>query len=93
MRADNDLCLLRSFLAGESGKRVGDVSQHVEEIALLGVDDLLHLGQLLAAKSFLGKTLQEFLPCIRRAPDGAEFGLVLEKLRQLAEEQFHELLR
>ena len=25
-RADNDLCFLRAFLAGESGKRVGDVS-------------------------------------------------------------------
>ena len=29
----------------------------------------------------------------RRAPEGAQFGLVLEELRQLAEEHFHELLR
>lgn len=49
--------------------------QHeVEKDPLLAVevradDDLLHLGQLLAAKAFFGETLQELLPGRRCAPE------------------------
>jgi hypothetical protein len=37
--------------------------------------------------------LQELLPGIRGAPQRAELGLILEELRQLAEQHLHELLR
>ena len=69
------------------------MGQHVEEVALLGIDDLLHLGQLVAAKAFLGESLQKLLARVGDAPNGAEFGFVFEELGQLAEEHFHELLR
>ena len=69
------------------------MGQHVEEVALLGVDDLLHLGQLVAAEALLGQPCKQLLARVGRAPDGAQLGFVLEELRQLAEEHFHELLR
>ena len=91
--ADDHLGLCSALLAGERREGVGDMGQHVEEVALLGVDDLLHLGQLLAAEAFLGEPLQELRPRVGRAPERAQFGLVLEELGQLAEEHLHELLR
>ena len=87
MRADDDLGLGGPFLAGERRQGVGHVGQHVEEVALLGVDDLLHLGQLVAAEALLGEALQQLPARVRRAPEGAQLGLVLEELGQLAEEQ------
>ena len=57
------------------------MGQHVEQVALLGVDDPLHLGQLLAAEAFLGQALQELGARVGRAPEGAQFGFVLEELR------------
>jgi hypothetical protein len=47
---------------------------------------------LVTAKAPLGEAIRELLPRFRRAPEGAEFGLVLEKLWQLPEQQLHELL-
>ena len=91
--ADCHLGAAGAFLAGERRQRVGDVGEHVEQIALLGVDDLLHLGHLLRAEALFGQALQQFCPRVRCAPEGAQFGFVLEKLGQLAEEHFHELLR
>jgi hypothetical protein len=38
-------------------------------------------------------TLQELGPRVRRAPQLAQFLLVLEKIGQFARKQFHELLR
>ncbi len=37
--------------------RIGDVREHVEEIARLGVNDALHLGELLQAKAMVGQAL------------------------------------
>ena len=88
-----DLGLGGPLLAGERRQRIGDVGQHVEEVALLGVDDLLHLGQLLPPKPFSASPCKQLLARVRRAPEGAQFGLVLEELGQLAEEHLHELLR
>ena len=66
VRADVDLGLGGPLLAGERRQRIGDVGQHVEQVAFLGVDDLLHLGQLVAAEALLGQALQE-LRCACRA--------------------------
>ena len=56
--ADLDLGLRGPFLAGQRRQRVGDVRQHVEEVALFGVDDLLHLRHLIPAEAFFGQALQ-----------------------------------
>src|ERR1035437_202293 len=37
--------------------------------------------------------MQEFGPRVRRAPQPAQLGFALEEVRQLAKQQFHELLR
>src|ERR1039458_288571 len=42
-----------AFLAGERRQGIGYVRQNVEQVAVLGVDDLLHLGHLWAAEAFL----------------------------------------
>ena len=49
--------LLRPLLARERRKSIGDVSQHVEEVAIFGIDDPLHFGHLLVAKAFLREAL------------------------------------
>ena len=84
---DGDLGARGALLAGLGRERVGDVGEHVEEVALLGVDDLLHLGELLAAEALLGEPLQQLLARLRLAPQGAQLGLVGEEVRQLAEQQ------
>ena len=71
-----DLGARGALLAGLGRERVGDVREHVEEVALLGVDDLLHLGELLAAEALLGEALQQLLARLRLAPQGAQLGLV-----------------
>ena len=50
------------------GKRVGHMRQYVEEVALFGVDDLLHLGQLIATEAVVRQSLQELLARARGAP-------------------------
>jgi hypothetical protein len=67
--------------------------QHVEGIAFLSFNDLLHLRELIAAKTLLCETFQQFLARIRSAPDRAKLRLVIEEIRQLPEQHFHELLR
>ena len=47
------------------------MGQHVEKVALLGVDDLLHFGELVAAEAFVGEPLQELSADVGDAPDGA----------------------
>ena len=67
--ADYHLSLRGTVLAGERWQGVGDVRQHVEQVAFLGVDDALHLCQLVFAKSLFGKSLQEFRPRVGCAPE------------------------
>jgi hypothetical protein len=55
---DGDLGAGGALLAGLGRERVGHVSEHVEEVALLGVDDPLHLGELLGAEALLGEALE-----------------------------------
>ena len=68
--ADADLGLGGPLLAGERRQGIGHMGQHVEQVALLGVDDLLHLGQLLAAEALLGKPLQELRARVRARSRG-----------------------
>ncbi len=76
-----------ALFAGKRGQGVGDVGQNVEQIALFGVDDFLHLRHLIVAETFLGQAFQEFSARVGGAPERAEFGFVFEKLGELAEEQ------
>ena len=82
-----------SDFASDSGERVGHVGQYVEEVAFVGVDDALHFGELIVAEAFGGEGFEEFGSCVGGAPDGSQFGFVVEELRQFAEQHFHELLR
>lgn len=66
----------RPCLAGQGRHGEGHIGQHVEQVAGLGIDDPLHLGQLLVAEAFLRQSLQERAARFRRAPDGAQFLLV-----------------
>ena len=81
------------LLAGKSGEGIGDMGEHVEEVAFFGVDNLLHFGELVVAEALIGKAFRSFHAGVGSAPEGAEFGFVLEEIGQLAEEHFHELLR
>ena len=74
-------------------QRIGHIGEHVEEVALLGVNQLLHRHQFVVAEILVGQAVQEFRPRVGRAPEDAEFGFALEEIRQLAKEQLHELLR
>jgi len=75
----------------QRGQRIGDVRQDIEQVALLRVYDLLHLGQLGAAETFFRKPLQQLRARIRRAPEIAQLRFALEEIGQLAEEPLHEL--
>ena len=81
-----------SDFAGDGGEGVGDVSEDVEEIAFVGVDDPLHFGELIVAEAFGGEGFQQLGSCVRGAPEGSEFGFVVEEFREFAEQHFHELL-
>jgi hypothetical protein len=58
------------------------VGEHVEQVTVLCINNPLHLGELVVAEAFLGQALQQFLACVRGAPDGAQFCLVLEEVGQ-----------
>src|SRR6266404_4358063 len=82
--ADNRLGIGSSFLAGQRRHRVSHMGEYVEQITFLSVNDLLHLRQLVMAKSFFRKTLQQFLARAGIAPQSAELSFIFEELRQLA---------
>src|SRR5258708_28144807 len=57
--AYHDLGAGSSLLARQRLQRIGYMSQHIEKVALLGIDYFLHLRQLLTAESFFSEALQE----------------------------------
>ncbi len=79
------LALAAPLLARQRGQGVGDVGEHIEEVALFRVDNFLHLGEMRAADALLRQTLQQLLARVRGAPQPAEFRFVLEEIGQLAE--------
>jgi hypothetical protein len=66
--ADDGFSPAGPFFAVKWRQSVSNVREHVEEIALLGVDYLLHLAQLFMAKALLGKALEKLFPRIGDAP-------------------------
>ena len=85
-------CVCGSDFAGDRREGVGDVGEDVEEVAFVGVDDALHFRELIVAEAFGGEGFEEFGSGVRGAPDGSQFGFVVEELRQFTEQHFHELL-
>src|ERR1039457_3337409 len=67
--------------------------QNIEQITLLRINDLLHFLKLVFSKTLLCQAFQELCSGRGEAPDRAELFLILEKLRQLAKDRLHELLR
>ena len=61
---------------------IRDVREHVEKVALLCVNYLLHFGQLLMAESFLSESLKQLLAGVWRAPECPQLGLIREELRR-----------
>ena len=47
-----------SDFAGDCRQGLGDVSENVEQIAFVGVDDALHFGQLVVAEAFGGERFE-----------------------------------
>jgi len=54
---DVKACLLGARLARDGVKGIGHMSQYVEQITVLGIDDFLHLGQLDCTETLLFKAL------------------------------------
>jgi hypothetical protein len=46
---------------GHRRRRKGHIGQHIEQVAVLGLDDLLHLGQRLAAEALVGQAGEQRL--------------------------------
>jgi hypothetical protein len=63
---------------------VGDTGEHVEKIALRGVDELPHRVEVGAVEPALREFFEQRLSRRRKAPQASEFVLVLEQARQLA---------
>src|SRR5437764_1500637 len=81
--ADGNLCPSCAFFPREWRQSVGNICEHVEEVAFLSTDDLLHFGKLFMAEALLSKAFHELLSGIRNAPQCTELSLIPEKLRQL----------
>ena len=88
---EDDLGVGGALLSRKRRECVGDVGEHIEEVALFRVDDFLHLGELRAADALIREALEQLLARVRGAPQPAEFRFVLEEIGQLAEEHLHEL--
>lgn len=74
-----------------SGNRlggVGDVSQHIVEIAILSINEAADFGELLVAVAAFGQSFEERLAGVGLAPELAQFGFVFEEVGNVAEELF-----
>ncbi len=60
------------------------MGEHIKEVALLRVDNFLHLGELVIAEPLLGQSLQQLLPGVRCAPDVPQFRLIIDRLAEVA---------
>lgn len=69
------------------------MGENIEQIAVLRLDDLLHLSHLRAAEAFFGEALQQLRTRVGRAPQFAQFGFAFEELRKFAEQHLQKLLR
>src|SRR6185503_1054539 len=72
---------------------IRNMGEHIKQITLLRINDLLHLGHLLFTKSLFGQPLQKLSTRLRDTPQRAQFILVLKEFRQLSKEDFEKLLR
>jgi hypothetical protein len=79
-----DLRTRGAFFAGQGSAGVGDVGERIVEVALLCIDDALHLGELGRAKAALGEAGEQAGTRIGIAPERAELSLVAKKLREFA---------
>ena len=64
--AYDDFRIGGALFARNRRERIGHVREHIEEVALLRVDDLLHLGQSLSREACFVKSLQK-ASCAYRA--------------------------
>ena len=71
--------------------RPGHVGEHIEQIAVFGLDEFLHLRQRLAAEALLGQSIQQCLTRRRIAPEFTQVRFVAEEVRQHPEQALKEL--
>ena len=69
---------------------VGDVGQHVIEIAVFSINKAADFGELLVAIAAFGESFEEGLTGVGLTPKLAQFGFVFEQLRDVAEKLFDE---
>ena len=91
-RQDLWLVAFCPFSPRQGRARIGNVCQHIEKIAFLGVDDACHLPQLLPRETAFFQALQQRFAGVRPAPKAAKLRFILEELRQLAKKGLDELL-
>ncbi len=91
--ADRHLGPRSALFARQRRQRVRDMRQHVEEIAFLGVDDLLHLGQLLCAKALFREPCKSFFRVSGALHSARSSASSLKNSGSLPNSSFHELLR
>jgi hypothetical protein len=85
LRIDNRLCLGRTLLPRQRRRSLSHVRQYIEQVALFGVDDLLHLMEPIWTKSLFCQPVHKELSGVRQAPKDTKFCFVLEEIGQLTE--------
>jgi hypothetical protein len=70
---------------------VGNVGQHIVEVAVFGIDEAADFGELLVAVTAFGESFEEGLTGVGLAPELAQFGFVFEEVGDVAEELGDEL--
>jgi len=75
-----------AYFARDGRISIGDVFEHVEQVAVFGVDQVLQGGQGGFAIAGIGQTLEKGLARIRVGPDAAKFFFIAEEGWQLAKQ-------
>ncbi len=70
--------------------RVGDVGQHIIEIAIFSINEAADFGELLVAVAPFGESFEEGLTGVGLTPELAQFGLIFEQVGDVAEKLFDE---
>ena len=68
---DGDACGGGAVIAGDWLLGISDASEDIEEVAVLGVNQALHLGQLLRAKALLSEPFEQLYASCGITPECA----------------------
>jgi hypothetical protein len=80
-----------TIFPSDGSKRKGNVSEHVENVALLGTNDFADLSELLFGITLLSQSFEKSGTSVGLAPKATECFLVGEEVRKIAEELLEKL--